>query len=281
MSDQPFQYCLNTSTIREADITLEDKIRITAEAGYDGIEPWVKEIDAYVDRGGDPGELRARIEDAGLEVVNVIGFFEWAAFDDAKRELGFREARRCFELASQVGAGMVAAPPSGIADAVGLDLYAIADHYAALIDEGLKHDVIPVLEFWGFARTLGHLGEALLVASECGRSEACILADVFHMYKSTGRFEGLELLGPKTLGLFHVNDYPAAPPRAEARDSDRVYPGDGIAPLTDIFRSLHEAGFDGMLSLELFNATYWAQDPADVARTGLEKLKAAVASALE
>ena len=35
------------------------------------------------------------------------------------------------------------------------------------------------------------------------------------------------------------------------------------------------------LSLELFNPEYWQQDALVVARTGLEKMKAVVAAALE
>jgi hypothetical protein len=36
-------------------------------------------------------------------------------------------------------------------------------------------------------------------------------------------------------------------------------------------------GFGGALSLELFNRSYWAQDPRLVAETGMEKMKQAVA----
>jgi hypothetical protein len=35
-----------------------------------------------------------------------------------------------------------------------------------------------------------------------------------------------------------------------------------------------------MLSIELFNRTYWRQDPETVIRTALEKLRAAVKDAL-
>ena len=110
--------------------------------------------------------------------------------------------------------------------------------------------------------------------------EACVLADVFHMYKGSGHFAGLKLLGRKTLALVHLNDYPAAPPRATITDAERVYPGDGTAPLGEILRDLHAAGYRGMLSLELFNRAYWAQDAATVAATGLAKARAAVAAAL-
>ena len=49
----------------------------------------------------------------------------------------------------------------------------------------------------------------------------------------------------------------------------------GIALLADIFATLRATGFDGYLSIELFNPTYWQQDPHEVARTALAKLKAA------
>jgi sugar phosphate isomerase/epimerase len=77
-----------------------------------------------------------------------------------------------------------------------------------------------------------------------------------------------------------LNDYPADPPRETIGDRDRVFPGDGIAPLTQILRDLHASDNRAVLSLELFNPTYWKQDPLTVARTGLDKMKTAVKKAL-
>ncbi len=47
-----FRYCLNTSTIRGQDVGIVEEIRIAAEAGYDGIEPWMGTINKYVEDGG-------------------------------------------------------------------------------------------------------------------------------------------------------------------------------------------------------------------------------------
>jgi sugar phosphate isomerase/epimerase len=138
---------------------------------------------------------------------------------------------------------------------------------------------VPLVEYWGVAKTLGHMGEALLAAAECGRGEARILADVFHTYKGSGNLAGFEHLGPETLGLVHCNDYPARPSRATVVDADRVYPGDGVAPLKPVLRALAQSGYRGMLSLELFNESYWKHDALTVARTGLTKMKAAVRAA--
>lgn len=53
-----------------------------------------------------------------------------------------------------------------------------------------------------------------------------------------------------------------------------------MAPIRDIVQALEASGFRGVLSLELFNPTYWMQDPLEVAKTGLAKMKKSVATAL-
>src|SRR5262249_35539368 len=113
-----------------------------------------------------------------------------------------------------------------------------------------------------------------------GHPQACILADVYHLYKGGSNLCGLTLLNGAALHVLHFNDYPADPPRASITDAQRVYPGDGVAPLKTILRDLHKIGFRGVLSLELFNRDYWRQDPLTVARTGLDKMRAVVRSSL-
>jgi sugar phosphate isomerase/epimerase len=95
------------------------------------------------------------------------------------------------------------------------------------------------------------------------------------MYRGGSPFEGLRLVAPGALPLLHLNDYPAVPALAAISDGDRVFPGDGIAPLGKIFEFLRETGARPVLSLELFNATYYQQDALEVARRGLAKMRAA------
>jgi 2-keto-myo-inositol isomerase len=141
--------------------------------------------------------------------------------------------------------------------------------------------VVPQLEIWGPARTLGTVAEGAFVAIAADHPDACLLLDVFHIYKGGSGFNGLKLLSGGALHVFHVNDYPADPPREKITDAYRVYPGDGVAPLRSILRDLYASGFRGALSLEVFNRDYWKQDPLSVARTGLKKMQAVVAGARE
>jgi sugar phosphate isomerase/epimerase len=275
-----FRYCLNTSTLRGPKLTLAEIVEIAAKAGYQAIEPWIEEIQRHEQSGGSLADLGQRIRDLGLTVEGGIGFAEWIVDDDARRKQGLETAKRDMDLLRQIGGKRMAAPPMGLTDRHDPDLLKIAERYRALLTLGEHMGVVPILEVWGFSQTLKRLGEAAFVAIESQHPQACILTDVYHLYKGGSDHSGLRLLSAAALPLMHVNDYPANPPRDTIGDGDRVYPGDGIAPLTTIFRDLRAIGFQGVLSLELFNETYWQQDPLTVAKTGLEKTRAAVERSL-
>jgi 2-keto-myo-inositol isomerase len=90
----------------------------------------------------------------------------------------------------------------------------------------------------------------------------------------------VKMLNGSGMHVFHVNDFPKEPPRETINDSFRVFPGDGIAPLDQIFKDLNAKNTPIVLSLELFNKDYWKMDALVAAKTGLEKMKAAVNKAL-
>jgi sugar phosphate isomerase/epimerase len=273
---EPFGYCLNTSTLMGQKLDLVEIVEIAAKAGYQAIEPWVRELDEYVKKGGHLKDLGQRIRDRGLTVPSAIAFFEWIVEDETRRKKALEEARRSMEQVRQIGGLRIAAPPAGATNQTDLPLLRIAERYKALLELGDKTEVVPQVELWGFSRVLSRLGEVACVAVESGHPKACILADVYHLYKGGSPFNGLRLLHGSALHVLHFNDYPAQPPRATITDAQRVYPGDGVAPLKSILRDLRHIGFRGMLSLELFNRDYWKQDALTVARSGLEKMRAAV-----
>src|SRR5690348_7442398 len=72
---EPFRFCLNTSTLRGHSLPLDSLVDISAAAGYEGIEPWIDELEKFADTGGDLRDLGTRIRDLGLSVEGGIGFF--------------------------------------------------------------------------------------------------------------------------------------------------------------------------------------------------------------
>jgi len=276
-----FVFSLNTSTIRGQKIPIDREVAIAAKAGYQAIEPWISELEEYVRGGGNLRDLRRRIEDAGLRVESSIGFCEWIVDDEGRRKKGLEQARRDMDLVRQIGGKRIAAPPVGATNQADMSIERITERYRSLLNIGDKIGVVPQIEVWGFSRTLSRLGECAQAAIESGHPKACVLADVYHLYKGGSGFGGVHLLSADALQILHLNDYPAKPPRAKITDADRVYPGDGVAPLANLLRDLRSLGSRTVLSLELFNRTYWKQDALAVARTGLEKMRAVARASMQ
>lgn len=275
-NENRFAYGFNTSTINKCGLGLPEEFELVAKVGYDAIEPWVSEIETFLEQGGDLDELRSLAERLELRIVNLIAFFPWAHPDPAKREDGLDDAGRVFGMARELDCAYVAAPPSGISDRTDIALSHIAECYVELLDLGREHGTKPLLEFWGHASLLGTLDEAVEIVAMVDDPDAAILVDVFHMMKGGSDLGLLTDLEANEVGLIHMNDYPRSPHVSELSDSERIYPGDGAAPIAQILGSLAEIGYGGVLSLELFNKSYQESGAARVAEEGLEKMKRAV-----
>jgi 2-keto-myo-inositol isomerase len=270
-----FSYCLNTSTIMGQKPGLLGYLDIAARAGYDGVELWIRDLQEYIEAGHSVNSLRKVIGDHGLTFENAIGFAPWMVDEEAKRKAGFEQMEREMQLLADLDCKRVAAPAFGV-DAP-LDLFEAGKRYKSLLDLGRKTGVMPQLEFWGAFPYFHHLGQVLMVAAVADDLDARILPDVYHLYRGGSGYEGLKMLSGNSVEIFHMNDFVLHIPREDQQDKDRVYPGDGAAPMKQILGDLHAMGGRKVLSLELFNPEYWKQDALTVAKTGLEKMKSLVA----
>ena len=265
-----FAYCLNASTIRPTPIL--EKIRIAGETGYAAIELWHDEIDAHVSAGGSVAELRAAVADHGLVVPTTIYLSDWFDCSTAEYPAVLDECKRRMEQAAEVGATyVIASPPPAQAD---YDLGAA--RYRELLEAGAAAGVKPSMEFLGFVGQFNTIEDALEVMEKSGHSAATTILDPFHVFRGGGSVESISKLSAKQIAISHFNDVPASPPREQQHDPDRVMPGDGVFDLRRYIELLRGTGYDSYLSLELFREDLWQQDPRDVARIGLEKMRAVV-----
>ncbi|MCC5927810.1 MAG: sugar phosphate isomerase/epimerase [Cyclobacteriaceae bacterium] len=275
-----FTFCLNASTIRGQKLGIIKELEIAAEAGYQGVEIWVESLRDFIARGGKASEVRTKAESLGLKIEGAIGFSRWIAEDKTQRIQGLQQAAEEMQMLADAGCHRLAAPPAGATSDLQLNLDDAAERYRALLEKGTEYGVVPVLELWGFSKNLSKLSEVLYVAAGAGHANACILADVYHLYKGDNREESLQLIEGKVMPVFHMNDYPAMPDRTQIADKDRIMPGDGVAPIEKIIHILHKKNAPVALSLELFSDVYWKKDPLEVAREGLSKMKALVQKAV-
>jgi sugar phosphate isomerase/epimerase len=269
----PFVYSLNMSTIRGHKLGFVKELETASKAGFRSVEIWMDSLQTYLAKGGTVSDARKRMNDLGLKIENCIGFAKWIVDDEATRKEGLEQMKREMNLLAELGCKRTAAPPMGATESEPIELKRVAERYRTILQLGEQTGVIPQLEMWGFSKNLSRVSEVLFVAAESSHPSSKLLLDVYHIYKGDSSLDSLPLVGKAGLEIFHVNDYPAQIIPSKIVDADRIYPGDGVAPISKILKALKKEDSPLIISFEVFNENYYKQDPLKVAQTALVKMK--------
>ncbi len=263
-----FQYSLNASTIRTTPLL--DKIAIASEAGYSGIELWHDDIDAYLSAGGALPEIQDALINHNLAVPTTISLKGWCETTGLEHRRALDECQRRMEHAAALGAvHVIAGPPLGK-----VDHNLAAANYRELLELGIQQNIEPALEYLGFAEDINSIEAAVDILTKAGHASGTIVHDPFHIFRGGGSFESLTMFPASRIAVCHFNDAPASPPRENQHDPDRVMPGDGHIDLKRMVTIRKQIGYRGFVSLELFREDLWKRDPLEVARLGLERMRA-------
>lgn len=280
-----FILCFNTSTIRPQPLL--EKIRIAGKTGWQAIELWFDDVSNFCQQGGSLAQIKNALAEHGLRVATMIALKGWAdggeeiiwdtqepaSLDRIERVMELEEAwgecDRRLELAAELGAKFViASPPREQAD-----LGRMAERYRELLELGGQYGVRPAMEFLGFVQSCYRVEHAWEIVQRSGRDDATLVLDPFHIFRGGGAIEDIAPVPAEKIAIVHFNDVVAGIPREQQTDSDRVMPGDGVFDLARFVRVLRDKGYQGCISLELFNPVLWQQDPSEVSRLGLEKVR--------
>lgn len=267
-----FKLCLNMSTLRGHKLGFIKELEIASKAGFRHAEIWIDSLQQYLNSGATTKDVKSRMDSLGITAEDAIGFAKWIVDDETVRKQGIEQLKKEMDILAQIGCKRIAAPPAGATDTPGLDLKKAAERYRVILELGDQTGVVPQLEMWGFSKNLSRASEVIYVAMESGHPSARVLLDTYHLYKGGSPIETLRLVGKPAMELIHLNDYPSID-REKITDADRVHPGDGIGPIKQILKLLKKSDQPLILSEEVFNKNYYAQDPLEVAKTAMAKMK--------
>ena len=262
-----FTLCLNTSTIKPQPLL--EKIRLAAEAGFRGVELWVNDIYEFVGQGGEVRDVEQAIADHGLIVPCMIAVRNWGEAIDLEYHLALDEVKRRLELAARLGSPyLVATPPR-----LPCELGKLAARYKDLLDLGRQAGCLPTFEYISFFGSASKLSHAWEVVQQVDNEDATLIYDSFHTWNSDSSLDELRGIPADRICHWHIDD--AHPDMAATTQTDphRVMPGDGQIDLRAEIAIMREIGYQGTVSLELFNADLWQQDPADVLQRGIERMQ--------
>ena len=258
--------CLNTSTIKP--VPLLEKIKLVGEAGFAGIELWLNDVWEFVARGGEVSEISRALDDHGLIVPSVIAMRQWGDFEGWEHQLVLDEARRRFALGARLGAPyIVATPPLENPETSHL-----APRYKELLQIGREEGIMPTFEYISFFKSVHTLKRAWEIVQEADDPDATLILDAFHNWNSASTEQDLIEIPLERISHYHIDDADPEKPALTQTDPDRVMPGDGQIDLKAEIKLLKEKGYDGTVSLELFNQDWWGKDPRETLKVGYERV---------
>ena len=247
--------------------TLEEKMRAAAAAGFDGIE--VFEPDLVVS-DSSPEQLRDLAAELDLSLDMYQPFRDGVevapeAFPDSLRRLRVK----C-ELMNRLGTSVLLVC-SNVATGVLKDDAAIAEQLRAAGDVAAEYGVDLAYEAlaWGAHVNTWRHAHRLVELADHPRVGTCL--DSFHIFSRGDTVEGSEDCDPRKLFFVQLADAPLLKQDVLSWSRHhRVFPGEGDFDLVDLLGRLHEVGYAGPVSLEIFNDSF---RQADVHRTAVDGLR--------
>jgi 2-keto-myo-inositol isomerase len=261
--------------------TFAEDVNGYADGGCRALEVWLTKLENHLEKHS-VADTRKLLEDREMTLAAAAYQGGLLLAQGEQRKAHYEHFKRRLDLCQSFGIGtllLVADPPS-IPPARGGDRggVSVSDLQRAVVSLtqaaqwASAFQVRLALEFRGNASFCSSLDTALALIAQCGEANVGVNFDVFHYYTGPSKFEDVALLTPDNLAFVQLSDLLGVP-RELATDADRILPGEGDFRLEPIVKQLHAIGYEGWVSLELFNPTLWQLNPAQVAELGLAAMQ--------
>lgn len=278
--------------------TLTEKIQAASAAGFDGVELL---DDDLIRSGFSASEAAARCHDAGLSIDLYQPFRRAEGVSQEEFPTVLSRFRSELDTMGALGVEAILVVSNTDEDAIG-DLALSSAQLYQLADEAAQRNMQVHFEALAWGRHINTLHAAWQIVHEADHPSLFVVVDTFHALArgeflqsnsvpthqvETTRWSGLphEAVGFLQLADAHTvpkNDVSNLAPAEITQWSrnHRCFPGEGaydVAPVLNYFLS---QGYQGPISLEIFNPGYRNEPPAQVARRGADALNALLENAV-
>jgi 2-keto-myo-inositol isomerase len=266
------QLAINAISTHHRD--LEEALDAYAEAGFKAVELFLPQLKEWLTRGHAAAEVRAQLAARDLRCIGGfethVACFGSADNRRANHDLHLANARLIHELGGGTLVVGTDGPETPFADPLAaIDPIADSLHELAGRLEGL--DVRIALEF-NWSPVVKSLASAVRVVRQVNDPRIGVLFDPAHYYVTPTKFTDLTAESVAHILHVHLDDMRDKPGDLSHCNSDRVLPGQGILDLPALIGRLEELGYQGMFSIEMFNADLWALPAAQAAKLCYQSL---------
>ncbi|MDQ0752647.1 4-hydroxyphenylpyruvate dioxygenase [Streptomyces africanus] len=233
--------------------SLTEKLTAAARAGFDGVEIFENDLLASP---LTPEEIRARCADLGLTVDLYQPMRDIEAVPEDEFARNLRRARHKFELMRRLGADTVLVCSSVSPRALDDDALA-AEQLSRLAGMAQEFGIRVAYEALAWGRHVSTYDHAWRIVESAGHPALGTCLDSFHILSRGSDPKGIEDIPGEKIFFLQLADAPLlAMDVLQWSRHYRCFPGQGGFDIAGLVRHVLRAGYDGPLSLEVFNDVF-------------------------
>ena len=249
--------------------TLRTKLRAIADAGFEHVEIFESDLLACPEPVAVVG---AMLRDQGLACAAFQPFRDFEGMPTRLRARVFDRAERKFDVMQELGTDLVLVSSNVSPESLG-ERSRIVDDFRELGDRAAARGLRVGFEALAWARHIQDHRQAWEIVREVNHPAVGLVLDSFSSLARQEPVDSLRSIDPAKLFHVQIADAPSLSmdPLSWSRHF-RCMPGQGDLPLVEYVTALREIGYQGVLSLEIFNDRFLAGSAADVAVDGMRSL---------
>ena len=249
--------------------TLEEKLRAAAAAGFAGVEIFENDL---IGSELAPRDVRRMLDDLGLACMLYQPFRDFEGMPGALRQRAFDRAERKFDLMGELGTDRILVCSNCSPASLG-ERERIVDDFRDLGERAARRGLLVGYEALAWGRHVFDHRDVWSIVEQVDHPHIGIILDSFHSLSRKIPSDSIRAIRGDKIVFVQLADAPLL-------DMDLLYwsrhfrnlPGQGGLDVAGFVAEILATGYDGPLSLEIFNDRFRSNAATLVAEDGHRSL---------
>ncbi len=248
---------------------LNEKLEAIAAAGFKGVEIFENDLLSF---SGTTADVREMVEGLGLKTVTFQPFRDFEGMPEPQRSRVFARAERKFDTMQELGCDLLLVCSNISPDSLG-GIDRAAEDLRELGERAAKRGLRVGFEALAWGRHINDHRDAWEVVRRADHPAIGLVLDSFHTLVRKIDLKSIRAIPKDRIFLVQIADAPRLEMDYLSWSRHfRCLPGQGDLPVLDFMEALQATGFDGLISLEIFNDQFRAGSARMVATDGQRSL---------
>ena len=248
---------------------LREKLAAIAAAGFDCVEIFENDFLTF---DGTPEEVGRMVRDHGLDIALFQPFRDFEGLPEPQRARAFERAERKFDLMRELGTDLMLVCSNVSPLALG-GIDRAAEDFRDLGERAAKRGLRVGYEALAWGRHINDHRDAWEIVRRADHPNIGLILDSFHTLARGIDVDSIRAIPGDRIFIVQLADAPRM-------NMDLLYwsrhfrnmPGEGDLPVADFMQAVAATGYDGPLSLEVFNDQFRGGSPKSIAVDGRRSL---------